>query len=164
MFVVRVEILMMKMMSVTNVVLFIWDQLSNDELHNISTDRDTLLADDTDDGIGLCGWILTAISWAMVVATLPFSLCVCFKVSLQDYYDNLHNRKLLTFCTQNKLFTRYFQVVQEYERAVIFRLGRLLSGGSKGPGKPLSSIVGKVPILMPINTVQAGLRWVILPH
>ena len=27
------------------------------------------------------------------------------------------------------------QVVQEYERAVIFRLGRLLSGGSKGPGK-----------------------------
>jgi len=28
-----------------------------------------------------------------------------------------------------------FQVVQEYERAVIFRLGRLLSGGAKGPGK-----------------------------
>ena len=27
------------------------------------------------------------------------------------------------------------QVVQEYERAVIFRLGRLLAGGSKGPGK-----------------------------
>jgi len=26
------------------------------------------------------------------------------------------------------------QVVQEYERAVIFRLGRLLSGGAKGPG------------------------------
>merc|ERR1719427_1428536 len=61
-------------------------------------------ADDTDDGIGLCGWILTAISWLMVVVTLPFSLCVCFKV------------------------------VQEYERAVIFRLGRLLQGGSKGPG------------------------------
>lgn len=28
-----------------------------------------------------------------------------------------------------------FQVVQEYERAVIFRLGRLVSGGAKGPGK-----------------------------
>lgn len=26
------------------------------------------------------------------------------------------------------------QVVQEYERAVIFRLGRLVSGGAKGPG------------------------------
>merc|ERR1719273_2608712 len=38
------------------------------------------------------------------MVTLPFSLCVCFKV------------------------------VQEYERAVIFRLGRLLAGGSRGPG------------------------------
>ena len=27
------------------------------------------------------------------------------------------------------------QVVQEYERAVIFRLGRLLPGGAKGPGQ-----------------------------
>ena len=27
------------------------------------------------------------------------------------------------------------QVVQEYERAVIFRLGRLVSGGARGPGK-----------------------------
>lgn len=26
-------------------------------------------------------------------------------------------------------------MVQEYERAVIFRLGRVLSGGAKGPGK-----------------------------
>ena len=26
------------------------------------------------------------------------------------------------------------QVVQEYERAVIFRLGRLRAGGAKGPG------------------------------
>merc|ERR1719400_134160 len=40
----------------------------------------------------------------LVLITLPFSLCVCFKV------------------------------VQEYERAVIFRLGRLLNGGAKGPG------------------------------
>merc|ERR1719510_1145777 len=38
------------------------------------------------------------------MVTLPFSLFVCFKV------------------------------VQEYERAVIFRLGRLLHGGSRGPG------------------------------
>lgn len=28
-----------------------------------------------------------------------------------------------------------FQVVQEYERAVIFRLGRLMQGGAKGPGE-----------------------------
>ena len=31
------------------------------------------------------------------------------------------------------LFAAY-QVVQEYERAVIFRLGRLLKGGARGPG------------------------------
>lgn len=29
------------------------------------------------------------------------------------------------------------QVVQEYERAVIFRLGRLMAGGAKGPGNLL---------------------------
>ncbi|XP_064650286.1 band 7 protein AGAP004871-like isoform X8 [Lineus longissimus] len=56
------------------------------------------------EGLGCCGWILTIISWLMVGLTFPFSLCVCLKV------------------------------VQEYERAVIFRLGRLLSGGAKGPG------------------------------
>merc|ERR1719278_1545153 len=61
-------------------------------------------AHDNDVGIGICGWLLTAFSWTIVIVTLPFSLCVCFKV------------------------------VQEYERAVIFRLGRLLQGGSKGPG------------------------------
>jgi len=61
-------------------------------------------SDETDSGIGLCGWLLTMISWGIVAVTLPFSLFVCFKV------------------------------VQEYERAVIFRLGRLLADGSRGPG------------------------------
>ena len=32
------------------------------------------------------------------------------------------------------VFACCFQVVTEYERAVIFRLGRLRKGGSKGPG------------------------------
>jgi len=33
-------------------------------------------------------------------------------------------------------FRRMFcmQVIQEYERAVIFRLGRIAPGGAKGPG------------------------------
>ena len=31
--------------------------------------------------------------------------------------------------------------MQEYERAVIFRLGRLLSGGSRGPGESMASRV-----------------------
>jgi len=58
----------------------------------------------TSSSIGIFGWILFGISWMLVAATLPFSLCVLLKV------------------------------VQEYERAVIFRLGRLLPGGAKGPG------------------------------
>ena len=32
-------------------------------------------------GIGMCGWLLTSISWFLVIITLPFSLCVCFKVT-----------------------------------------------------------------------------------
>ena len=30
----------------------------------------------------MCGWVLTSLSFLMVVITLPFSLCVCFKVGL----------------------------------------------------------------------------------
>jgi len=60
---------------------------------------------DTEDyGIGICGWILVAFSWLIVAFTFPLSICFCLKV------------------------------VQEYERAVIFRLGRLIGGGAKGPG------------------------------
>ena len=38
---------------------------------------------------------------------------------------------ILCFYSSYRLF---LQVVQEYERSVIFRLGRLLSGGARGPG------------------------------
>lgn len=51
-----------------------------------------------------CGFGLTIFSYLLVLLTFPFSLFVCFKV------------------------------VNEYERAVFFRLGRIVSGGPKGPG------------------------------
>ncbi|XP_046560823.1 band 7 protein AGAP004871-like isoform X2 [Haliotis rubra] len=59
-----------------------------------------------DDGgsIGCCGYVLYFLSLIAIACTFPFSLCLCMKV------------------------------VQEYERAVIFRLGRLVTGGAKGPG------------------------------
>ena len=41
----------------------------------------SLSADDLDVGIGICGWIMTAVSWLLVLVTLPFSLFFCFKVS-----------------------------------------------------------------------------------
>ncbi|XP_055689908.1 band 7 protein AGAP004871 isoform X2 [Lutzomyia longipalpis] len=65
----------------------------------------THVAEDDGNGEGsTCGRVLILLSWLLVIVTMPFSLLVCFKV------------------------------VQEYERAVIFRLGRLMQGGAKGPG------------------------------
>jgi len=52
----------------------------------------------------MMGLFLEGVSWIVIIMTFPFSLLVCFKV------------------------------VTEYERAVIFRLGRLKKGGSLGPG------------------------------
>ncbi|XP_076091136.1 band 7 protein AGAP004871-like isoform X4 [Mytilus galloprovincialis] len=54
--------------------------------------------------VGCCGYILWCLSILLIICTFPFSMCLSIKV------------------------------VQEYERAVIFRLGRLVSGGAKGPG------------------------------
>ncbi|KAG1943929.1 stomatin [Pimephales promelas] len=52
---------------------------------------------------GFCGYLLSFFSFLLVVLTFPVSVWFCMKI------------------------------VQEYERAVIFRLGRLI-GGAKGPG------------------------------
>ncbi|CAB4069868.1 STOM [Lepeophtheirus salmonis] len=56
------------------------------------------------EGPGCCALLLALVSVLLIIATLPLSLCMCIKV------------------------------VQEYERSVIFRLGRLRKGGAKGPG------------------------------
>ncbi|XP_030887134.1 erythrocyte band 7 integral membrane protein, partial [Leptonychotes weddellii] len=55
-------------------------------------------------GLGPCGWILVAVSFLFTVITLPISIWMCIKI------------------------------IKEYERAIIFRLGRILQGGAKGPG------------------------------
>merc|ERR1719225_2556926 len=57
-----------------------------------------------DEGPGLCAHLITFLSILLVFVTIPFSLCFAVKV------------------------------VQEYERVVTFRLGRLLAGGARGPG------------------------------
>jgi len=54
--------------------------------------------------LGICGIAITVLSYILVIVTFPFSLFFCLKI------------------------------VQEYERAVIFRLGRILPGGARGPG------------------------------
>lgn len=47
---------------------------------------------------------LLVLSWIIMLLSFPFSLMFCLKV------------------------------VKEYERAVIFRLGKLVPGGARGPG------------------------------
>ena len=64
----------------------------------------SLLLAACEEGPGLCSFLLTIASVLIILGTMPLSL----------------------------LFT--IKVVQEYERAVIFRLGRLLTGGARGPG------------------------------
>ncbi|KAF2973818.1 hypothetical protein EK904_004660, partial [Melospiza melodia maxima] len=59
---------------------------------------------DRQEGIGICGWILVSLSCLLVLITFPISIWACVKV------------------------------VREYERAVVFRLGRILSKKAKGPG------------------------------
>merc|ERR1712025_937004 len=60
---------------------------------------------DDESAAGTCvAGIIWVISILLIVVTFPFSLCVCIRM------------------------------VQEYERAVIFRLGRIKKGGAVGPG------------------------------
>ncbi|KAK6486673.1 erythrocyte band 7 integral membrane protein-like [Huso huso] len=66
--------------------------------------RHQVVQEDNGGGVGFCGWILISFSMLMILVTFPISIFFCFKV------------------------------VQEYERAVIFRLGRIVKGGAKGPG------------------------------
>ena len=62
---------------------------------------------DDDEGNGIFGFVLASLSLAIILLFLPFSLCTCLKVAHFDFCIILP-----CFC---------FQVVQEYERAVIFR-------------------------------------------
>lgn len=80
-------------------------RLIKKRLQEDSVDAFPCCSEDPDDvGNGVFGWALTCLSLIIIIVTLPFSLCFCLKV------------------------------VQEYERAVIFRLGRLRLGGARGPG------------------------------
>ncbi|KAI1730333.1 SPFH domain / band 7 family domain-containing protein [Ditylenchus destructor] len=75
-------------------------QRSHKVAGNINRDEEANIQSE----FGVCGWILTILSYILIFLTLPISACMVIKV------------------------------VQEFERAVIFRLGRLMPGGAKGPG------------------------------
>ena len=73
-----------------------------------------------EEGPGICSLLLTVFSILLVVATLPFSLVFVIKV-VQVW--SCKTCRIRNACS-----------VQEYERAVIFRLGLLITGGTRGPG------------------------------
>ncbi|KAL0615309.1 Stomatin-like protein 3 [Plecturocebus cupreus] len=54
--------------------------------------------------LGVCGWILFSLSFLLVIITFPISIWMCLKI------------------------------IKEYERAVVFRLGRIQADKAKGPG------------------------------
>ncbi|XP_031955545.1 stomatin-like protein 3 isoform X1 [Corvus moneduloides] len=78
---------------------------------------------DRQEGIGVCGWILVSLSFLMVLITFPISIWACIKV------------------------------VREYERAVVFRLGRILSKKAKGPGMILVLPCTDIFIKVDLRTV-----------
>ena len=64
----------------------------------------------------------------LMILFFPFSLFLAVKVRV---FEN---------CIQSVMLHYIVQVIPEYQRAVIFRLGRMKDGNVKGPGKPQLSI------------------------
>ncbi|XP_063061990.1 stomatin-like [Engraulis encrasicolus] len=74
------------------------------KISDAPSDSRTNLQDEENPGLGFCGWLLIIVSVICTVATLPVSIFMCVKI------------------------------VTEYQRAVIFRLGRIVDKKPKGPG------------------------------
>ena len=71
-----------------------------------------------------CTTVLTIIAVFFIVVTLPVSLVFVVKVPIITPIISLTILMLMLTV----------QVAQEFERAVIYRMGRLLAGGARGPG------------------------------
>ena len=106
------------------------------------------------EGPGPAAFFLTGVSIIAILVTLPLSLCLCIKVItilavvlvvvinfviiiMYHNWCTCPGAKVITILVIVIKFIMMVigaQVVQEYERAVIFRLGRLRKGGAKvGP-------------------------------
>ncbi|KAF1515552.1 Stomatin-like protein 3, partial [Eudyptes sclateri] len=79
---------------------------------------------DRREGIGVCGWILISLSFLLVLITFPISIWACIKV------------------------------IREYERAVVFRLGRILSKKAKGPGECMQGVLLDPSLILHISPMQ----------
>ncbi|XP_074045487.1 stomatin-like protein 3 isoform X1 [Macrotis lagotis] len=77
--------------------------------------------------IGACGWFLVCLSFLLMLITFPFSVWMCLKV------------------------------VKEYERAVVFRLGRIQAKKAKGPGLILVLPCVDVFVKVDLRTVTCNI-------
>ncbi|MCJ8740201.1 hypothetical protein PDJAM_G00056220 [Pangasius djambal] len=85
------------------------DTMNKNKINRETMDRKSdsvisIIKDDSPRSLGFCGWILIFISIIFTIALFPVTIFMCIKL------------------------------VQEYERAVIFRLGRIVDRKPKGPG------------------------------
>ncbi|KAJ8280107.1 hypothetical protein GJAV_G00050620 [Gymnothorax javanicus] len=74
------------------------------KVQDCSSSREHLVADDNAGNLGKLGVLLVSLSCLMMMLTFPISIFMCIKI------------------------------VQQYERAVVFRLGRLTDKKPRGPG------------------------------
>lgn len=105
-----------------------------------------------------CGILSRFFSFTLCFLTIKFRLkfskaastemCVKFETqidcpSLVRAKFGIHHVTSGNPCvTSNNLF----QIIKEYERAIIFRLGRILKGGAKGPGMSWRAICSQLVI------------------
>ncbi|NXW58219.1 PODO protein, partial [Eurystomus gularis] len=89
----------------TSTVVDVDDVISDEEMEAIALlDSEQQEEGIKSQGLSICEWLLTILSFLFVLMTFPISVWFCMKV------------------------------VREYERAIIFRLGHLLPGRARGPG------------------------------
>lgn len=88
--------------------------------------------------LGACGWILVILSGLLTIVLFPITIWFSLKVSDRNHADDRNHSFLGCCCViQSNLAhpPSLLQIVQEYERTVIFRLGRITDRKAKGPGR-----------------------------
>lgn len=88
--------------------------------------------------LGCVGWFLVILSGLFTVVLFPITIWLCVKVSehwLREQKPPFPFFFAYLNPNQSAVSLLLLQIVQEYERAVIFRLGRITDRKPKGPGR-----------------------------
>lgn len=86
--------------------------------------------------LGCIGWFIVIVCGFFTLCFFPVTIWFCVKVSELSSQKSLCCHSQMWTWTELPLccFLSVLQIVQEYERAVIFRLGRITDKKAKGPG------------------------------